>query len=402
VSDPDPISRKSLISALGWAAYLGISWTWCIGMFLPVLLVRDYGVLGWIVFAIPNLIGAAAMGWVLRSADSSVRIVREHSIACAAFSVVTILFHFFFLSWMVERLMGDAMYAVIAVIVITVLMTTWTGVARASALIVFLISVTAFVILKMHAPPRVHAPPELPRKDLLFLAPVCVFGFALCPYLDLTFHRARASTEGLAARLAFGAGFGGFFLAMILSTLWYAPFLPRWIYAGVRLPRNLFTCVLGAHLMIQSGFTIGVHLERLPRRADGARGGARAALWITLIAGIGVLLLGHWINNMERSQQRIYHGVEWGEVVYRVFMGFYGLVFPAYVWLCMVPFRGGRPTPASVRFFAVSVALAAPFFWTGFVESRMMYLVPGLALVLLARFLISTGDRALQGVERSA
>ena len=40
-------------------------------MFLPVLLVRDYGIWGWIVFAVPNVIGAAAMGWMLRSRSSS-------------------------------------------------------------------------------------------------------------------------------------------------------------------------------------------------------------------------------------------------------------------------------------------------------------------------------------------
>ncbi|MBV8780683.1 MAG: hypothetical protein JO353_04735, partial [Phycisphaerae bacterium] len=50
---------------LGWAIFLGVSWTWCIGMYLPVLLVRDYGFWGWVVFAIPNVVGAAAMGWTI-------------------------------------------------------------------------------------------------------------------------------------------------------------------------------------------------------------------------------------------------------------------------------------------------------------------------------------------------
>jgi hypothetical protein len=118
--------------------------------------------------------------------------------------------------------------------------------------------------------------------------------------------------------------------------------------------------------------------------------------------GACVLFLGQWINRLELVQARIYHGVEWGEVVYRVFMGFYGLVFPAYVWICMVPFRGGMPTARSVLVFAIFSGLALPFFWTGFVENRMMYLVPGLALVLFARLLISTGSNASQAVERSA
>ncbi|HTL30770.1 MAG TPA: hypothetical protein VL282_16180, partial [Tepidisphaeraceae bacterium] len=59
VHDPvhtsDSTNDSSIESApipwIGWAIYLGMSWTWCIGMFLPVLLVRDYGFWGWLVFA---------------------------------------------------------------------------------------------------------------------------------------------------------------------------------------------------------------------------------------------------------------------------------------------------------------------------------------------------------------
>ena len=37
-----PLSTSS--ASLGWAVFLATSWTWCIGMYLPVLLVRDFGV----------------------------------------------------------------------------------------------------------------------------------------------------------------------------------------------------------------------------------------------------------------------------------------------------------------------------------------------------------------------
>ena len=63
---------------IGWAAYLACSWTWCIGMFLPVLLYRDFGLRGFILFAVPNVLGAAAMGWVLRTPASSSRLVSRH------------------------------------------------------------------------------------------------------------------------------------------------------------------------------------------------------------------------------------------------------------------------------------------------------------------------------------
>lgn len=65
-----PAARQPWWSVLGWAAYLACSWTWCIGMFLPVLLVRDYGVWGFVVFAVPNVVGAGAMGWVLSAASA--------------------------------------------------------------------------------------------------------------------------------------------------------------------------------------------------------------------------------------------------------------------------------------------------------------------------------------------
>ena len=53
-------SLQSRSAGLPWAIYLGASWTWCIGMFLPVLLVREYGAWAWVVFAVPNVISCAA------------------------------------------------------------------------------------------------------------------------------------------------------------------------------------------------------------------------------------------------------------------------------------------------------------------------------------------------------
>jgi hypothetical protein len=53
---------------------------------------------------------------------------------------------------------------------------------------------------------------------LASLAPVCVFGFLACPYLDLTFHRARQRSNR--PRASFGWGFGFFFLLMFVFTRW--------------------------------------------------------------------------------------------------------------------------------------------------------------------------------------
>ncbi|MDB5325177.1 MAG: hypothetical protein JWM57_746, partial [Phycisphaerales bacterium] len=93
-----------------WAAYLGASWTWCIGMFLPVLLIRDYGPWAWVIFALPNVIGAGAMGWVMRSREMSHDYTIRHASACRLFSFVTIAFQLFFALWMLPRLLGPVGY----------------------------------------------------------------------------------------------------------------------------------------------------------------------------------------------------------------------------------------------------------------------------------------------------
>src|SRR5205085_10745031 len=95
-------------------------------------------------------------------------------------------------------------------------------------------------------------------------------------------------------------------------------------------------------------------------------------------------LVGERINVLD-----CWHGLNSGEVVYRLFLAFYGLVFPAYVWLCMIPGRGRvAPTRRQWVVWGVSVVVAAPMFWMGFIERKMIWLLPGLAVALLARLLV--------------
>jgi len=75
-------------------------------MFLPVLMVRDFGLMGFVVFAVPNVIGAAAMGWVLSQPGAAAQIVTNHKTACLAFSAITIAFHFFLAGWLIRGLVG--------------------------------------------------------------------------------------------------------------------------------------------------------------------------------------------------------------------------------------------------------------------------------------------------------
>jgi hypothetical protein len=68
-------------------------------------------------------------------------------------------------------------------------------------------------------------------------------------------------------------------------------------------------------------------------------------------------------------------------------MGFYGLVFPAYVWLVMIPSRraGAGPSAWNLSICAAAILLAAPFFYQGFIDKYVDVLWKGVAIVLLAR-----------------
>ncbi|MBL8762616.1 MAG: hypothetical protein JNL50_15075, partial [Phycisphaerae bacterium] len=94
---------------LGFGAYLAASWTWCIGMFLPTMLIRDFGGWAFWAFAIPNVVGAAAMGLVLARPGDSERLVAKHWPALSLFSLVTASFQVFFMLWLARSVnFGEA------------------------------------------------------------------------------------------------------------------------------------------------------------------------------------------------------------------------------------------------------------------------------------------------------
>jgi hypothetical protein len=361
----------SRLAWLGWAVYLGMSWTWCIGMFLPVLLVRDYGVWGWIVFAIPNVVGAAAMGWIVRDGPRSLQLLHAHVAAAVAFTLVTVAFQFYFVGWWTGAWGGWRYTAAGLTVLLIVLFAGRHGHLIAAALTLLFSLIVAATFLTSGVP-SLPAPTHRAWPDLLFLAPVCAFGFLLCPYLDLTFHKARLETlTPLAGRIAFTIGFGGFFATMILFTL---------AYSGVAIapgPGLLLTLIV-LHMSVQIAFTVLVHFDAvrtLPVDAWKRRSGF--ALIAAAATGAAIGALTRHLGD--------YHDLSAGEVGYRLFMAFYGLGFPAYVWLCMIPSPSSKPSRRSLAVFAAAVLLAAPFYWLGFIEGRMFWLLPGLLIVLCLR-----------------
>ena len=348
-------------SPLPWAFYLACSWTWVIGMYLPVLLVRDYGLWGWVAFAVPNVVGAAAMGWVLRSRGAAVGIARDHKAAVFCFSAVTVSFQIYVLMWLVPRfagVLGIVMVLPALLLAASVPLANLVG-RRGVAVGVWLVSVALFVAMGFNGVLLWPAATGVqPTPHLAGLSAACLLGFALCPYLDATFLRARANTGDSGAKVAFGVGFGALFLAMILGTLLYSV----WAVGG-----GLATLVgglLAAHLTVQICFTVAAHTS------------AAGTSPLTLIGIVLAAVLGMAAMRADLTNFRPFD-LSLGEQIYRSYLGFYGLVFPAYVLLVMV----GRK---SVRSFSVAVLAAMPFFAAGFLARAMPWTLAGVGVVLLA------------------
>jgi hypothetical protein len=370
----DPV-RGRTGNWFSWAIYLGMSWTWCIGMYLPVLLVRDFGVWGWVVFAIPNVVGAAAMGWVLKDHDSQA-MVQAHGYAIKAFSFVTAAFQLFFAFWMYDMMNADLAAAATVIFALIVLRASRREQnAQNIAAVVLMGSLATMLVEGMQG--VLHLPDSVLMSgsvvlNLFALAPVCLFGFFLCPYLDATFHHARQRMPEHHARAAFSVGFSFFFLLMIVYSLLYARLFISSAGAQQR------AGVIG-HWIIQLGLTTGFHWYGAPREGEREnRAIKRLIIVFSILAAVLTALLAAmdtpWLD---------------GERIYRCFIGFYGLLFPAYVWLCMIPGKGRRvPTRRQWIVLGIAVLVALPMFWAGFVLGKMLWLLPGLTVVLLARIWI--------------
>lgn len=379
-------------------------------MFLPVLLVRDYGIWGFVVFAVPNVVGAGAMGWVLKSSQRAIEITQRHRAACLLFSLVTISFHAFFAAWLLGSQIPSTgplpWAAIVALGIVIAGVAALTALAAkpipwlASPVVVWCVSAAlaaAFLVVNSATFQGMGAPtfvgigsPTRSLSDLALLAPVCIFGFALCPYLDLTFLRTRElAADGSPA--AFTLGFGVLFLAMILFTLSYAATVLGYSRMAVFAIAN-FIVVL--QFVVQGIFTVGVHSAAI------AQGPARSPRWagMALLAAIGAgLLVGVLSARFQQPDPlRASPQMALGEIAYRCFMSFYGLVFPAYVWLCMIPTRDGHSGIDGERgrrklvVLGVACALAAPCYWMGFIERVEWWLAVGLGVVLLARLCVRT------------
>lgn len=388
-------------AAILWGAFLGSSWTWVIGMILPALLLRDYGVLGWVAFAVPNVVGAAAMGTVLYKPHWSSAIVRNHAAACQQFTVITVAYHLFVVAWLFSRLFG---LAAVPMLVIAIALCATIGFRnRRSAMlgvaaVVTLLSWGCFIwatqgtgawSLTDWAWPSAGVT-RLSRYDLLMFVPCALTGFALCPYLDLTFHRARYSTSPGTGAAAFAFGFGVVFALMIVFSICYGSQLLPFIAGDPDAELSGFWLVLlGLHLSMQAGFTITVHVREMIEDPKANRP------WLVWAGGMAILLgLAARVSTLPASP--ITGGLTWGEAGYRGFLLFYGTVFPAYVWLMMIPTRGQLMHVSSAirrTLFIVCCGLTYTLGWLAFVMGQSQVIPYIFAIFLLGRVVIEVLPR---------
>ena len=358
-------------------------------MFLPVLLIRDFGAWSWVVFAVPNVVGAGAMGFTLRNREQAASLREAHIVAARIFSLVTAAFQCFFFGWLaIQQGTGTAGLAGMACAAVMLLSSRR---VRLSVFAVILWGISTYFFAELYFDPArpLLWPPSGGIKpwEALGLAASCTFGFLACPYLDLTFLHVRADASPRASRWAFPIGFGFFFLVMITFTYFYAW---RFGFDGFGASASPMTLrglsadkLIAAHICLQLAFTVVAHCWAL-RRAD--RGSSRQVRAMVLLLGISLLA------GAARYTEGPNHlaGLSGGEVIYRMFMSFYGLIFPAYVWLCMVPTwkRAVPPTKRQLVVTLVAIGVAAPFMWIAFIERHMEAAIGGVAIVLLARLFI--------------
>jgi len=396
MSEQSPIgSNPSTTNPILWGAYLGCSWTWCIGMFFPVLLLRDFGWPGFAAFAIPNVLGAAAMGWVLKSRESSVSFVDRHPTALWWFSAITIGFHVFWIFWIFSFLkdalpMPDEYLFGAGAIAIAFIFSSGRiirdGKAPQLAALLWIVSAAVLIALfvKPDVQPSIDALIEAPRASagVEWFIPVSIFGFLLCPYLDITFHHARQNlTTQRSGRLGFTIGFCVFFALMIVLTTRYAGV----IVSGMRDDGSLLAITtpwlaagILVHILCQWIFTVRVHLDRMRSLSPRPMLGQRAMFLVALVSGLAGFAVPNLAGHAELSA---------GEIVYRCFLTFYGLVFPSYM-LYRVIRSHSTDVPLQRWMMWLAMGVAMPMFWMGFIERQSIWLGPGMVVVVCGAFML--------------
>jgi len=357
----DETAPQHFSTLFGWAVYLACSWTWCIGMYLPVVLRDHYGFSAVLAFAIPNVVGvmlfAVGVGTVARSRA----LIAGHTSAMLWFSLTAIAFHVYFLGavWGYEFpgfWWPAAMLVPLPIVALAWLARTLSDrmLLRLAGAVYWLSMCLVMLASSMKVGPEAHVREAVwagrAPSGVVFLVPVFIIGFLSCPYLDLTFHRALAAVGGRRPGKTTFALFGATFAVMLVVTAIYSQ-------TGLVWPVIM-------HILVQSWFTITVHFKEIETRRCTATGDA-VGRWVWPVLVISWLLAPLPL------------------IDYRWWFILTGLIFPAYVALMMVRPRLGRKAAHQMALAAL-IVLLMPFSALGFLNGgwEWLTLIPSVTLVL--------------------
>jgi hypothetical protein len=340
---------RRALQTVGWGLYLASSWTWCIGMFLPILLIRWWGWPGFLAFAVPNVLGCTLFGYVLTPQTSRAFVVRFR-VWIAIFGAATIAYQTCFL------LKAGVTSALLAALPVTLalLLAARRATERSDRTMMmvgaaaWLLSCLLFVRFGTGALANLPTTGSLPPVSLAWAAPFMAFGFLLCPYLDPTFHVALQRSPSRHCFAVFAAAF----TVMLLFTAAFsdAGLGPTPAPGALLWGKPVFEWQWG----LQAAFTV-VAVAAAMRSLEpvSSLGGTRALLPGMILMAcltLGWQFLSESMLPPMAAALRPASGPVPGEATYLRWLGLYGVLFPAMVLL------GLRRTPAVVAVMAITGA----------------------------------------------
>ena len=352
-----------MIAVWAWGLWLAVSWTWCIALFLPVILAADAGPGSWAIMFVCNVIGAAAMPFVFRTPEASLAFIRRNRLACRVFSWVTLVCQSWFIGWASSRLSWSAPAASGLIVLLAGAgrgRPVWIG-----ASVVCWVSTVAAGLLDLANAPSGRLSfllsDELAWHPVaLYALPLVFAGFAASPWLDLTFHQAlRASRQ---PRQAFAIAFPVLFGTMLaVSLIWRDDLASLMLHPSNHAAAWLVPALIA--IILQLGFTAVLHARHLPQPGMAYLVGGAAVL-LARTAGDIPMPTGHSLN----------------ELFYRASFGFYGVLVPCWIW------AGHNAMRASTIVLAIIAVLLAAVPMLVDVAYRPLY-PAALAAIALTRFM---------------
>ncbi|MDG2199950.1 MAG: hypothetical protein P8K80_02045 [Phycisphaerales bacterium] len=364
----------SLFKTIGWGLFCTSSWTWCIGMWLPLLLIDRWGWPGFWLFAIPNVIGCAAMGYVVGSRERSIGLVAANRGAMRLFSIVTIAFQLFWLTSLAGQpgfipFISDQQTAAIVVpfavlgagmLVSALPVTGW----LIAAALLFAWTMASFGLLPSNSMEQIGTSGTIPSSQLWGAAPIIVLGFLLSPYLDLTFHKARQQTPSSHSFAIFGITF----MAVLLFVASY------WQKSPIAT-----SGIVVIFWLLQLTFTIGAHLRELVQTET--KSTSRNYIWVVM-APIPAAWIVYYCTDTETAGTWLLNDT------YLRFLGFYGLAVPIWVLAFMWP-RPAARTKSVAIVLGITLCIAFALAELGMVRTPTWWLLPAASLAVVVPLVIA-------------